>query len=278
MHFHDTYGQALANTLAALQAGITTYDASAGGLGGCPYAKSATGNLATEDLVWMLHRPRHRARRRPRRRSSRPASGWPGTSAAPARRPSCGRWQNPQHEPAGLPAHRCAEDRHDLPPGPARAQREDAGRARRALPDHLAAGQPRARALPRRARPARPGLGRRARARRGQLGRAGPPGPPPLRHRRDQPRDPRAGDARPGGPGDARPRRQRDPRRLHRPRPRPAGPGRVAGEHQAGPARGATRASSTGSRRAAPGSAGRSTCRGCSAPGAPGCRRSRCTW
>ena len=54
MHFHDTYGQALANTFAALRAGITTYDASAGGLGGCPYAKSATGNLATEDLVWML--------------------------------------------------------------------------------------------------------------------------------------------------------------------------------------------------------------------------------
>src|SRR3954452_6292620 len=54
MHFHDTYGQALANTFAALQAGITTYDASAGGLGGCPYARSATGNLATEDLVWML--------------------------------------------------------------------------------------------------------------------------------------------------------------------------------------------------------------------------------
>ena len=54
MHFHDTYGQALANTYAALESGITTFDASAGGLGGCPYAKSATGNLATEDLVWML--------------------------------------------------------------------------------------------------------------------------------------------------------------------------------------------------------------------------------
>jgi hydroxymethylglutaryl-CoA lyase len=54
MHFHDTYGQALANTLAALRSGVTTYDASAGGLGGCPYAKSATGNLATEDLVWFL--------------------------------------------------------------------------------------------------------------------------------------------------------------------------------------------------------------------------------
>ena len=54
VHFHDTYGQALANTLAALEAGVRTVDASAGGLGGCPYAESATGNLATEDLVWML--------------------------------------------------------------------------------------------------------------------------------------------------------------------------------------------------------------------------------
>ena len=54
VHFHDTYGQALANTLAALRTGVTTVDASAGGLGGCPYAESATGNLATEDLVWML--------------------------------------------------------------------------------------------------------------------------------------------------------------------------------------------------------------------------------
>ena len=54
VHFHDTYGQALANTLAALREGVTTVDASAGGLGGCPYAVSATGNLATEDLVYML--------------------------------------------------------------------------------------------------------------------------------------------------------------------------------------------------------------------------------
>jgi hydroxymethylglutaryl-CoA lyase len=54
MHFHDTYGQALSNAMAALHCGVTTFDASAGGLGGCPYAKSATGNLATEDLVWML--------------------------------------------------------------------------------------------------------------------------------------------------------------------------------------------------------------------------------
>lgn len=54
VHFHDTYGQALANTLAALAHGVTVVDSSAGGLGGCPYAMSATGNLATEDLVWAL--------------------------------------------------------------------------------------------------------------------------------------------------------------------------------------------------------------------------------
>jgi hydroxymethylglutaryl-CoA lyase len=54
VHFHDTYGQALANTLAALQSGVSIVDASAGGLGGCPYAESATGNLATEDLIWQL--------------------------------------------------------------------------------------------------------------------------------------------------------------------------------------------------------------------------------
>lgn len=54
MHFHDTRGVALANTLAALEMGITTFDASAGGLGGCPFAPGASGNLATEDLVYML--------------------------------------------------------------------------------------------------------------------------------------------------------------------------------------------------------------------------------
>lgn len=55
LHFHDTRGTALANVLAGLQAGITIYDASIGGLGGCPYAPGASGNLATEDLVYMLH-------------------------------------------------------------------------------------------------------------------------------------------------------------------------------------------------------------------------------
>ncbi len=54
VHFHDTYGQALSNTVAALEAGVRTVDSSAGGLGGCPFAESATGNLATEDLVWLL--------------------------------------------------------------------------------------------------------------------------------------------------------------------------------------------------------------------------------
>ncbi|GAB3442825.1 hydroxymethylglutaryl-CoA lyase [Phycicoccus ginsengisoli] len=54
VHFHDTYGQALANTMTALRHGVRVVDASTGGLGGCPYAKSATGNLATEDLVWAL--------------------------------------------------------------------------------------------------------------------------------------------------------------------------------------------------------------------------------
>jgi hydroxymethylglutaryl-CoA lyase len=54
VHFHDTRGTALANVLAALQEGIAIVDSSAGGLGGCPYAPGASGNLATEDLLYML--------------------------------------------------------------------------------------------------------------------------------------------------------------------------------------------------------------------------------
>ncbi|MDB9958534.1 hydroxymethylglutaryl-CoA lyase [Oceanospirillaceae bacterium] len=54
-HCHNTYGQALANVLCMLEAGVTTFDSSVAGLGGCPYAKGASGNLATEDLVYMLH-------------------------------------------------------------------------------------------------------------------------------------------------------------------------------------------------------------------------------
>jgi len=53
-HFHDTYGQALANTLAALELGVAVFDSSVAGLGGCPYAKGATGNVATEDVLYML--------------------------------------------------------------------------------------------------------------------------------------------------------------------------------------------------------------------------------
>lgn len=54
LHMHDTYGQALANVYAGLEEGVRIFDAAAGGVGGCPFAKSATGNLATDDLVWML--------------------------------------------------------------------------------------------------------------------------------------------------------------------------------------------------------------------------------
>lgn len=55
MHFHDTYGQALANLLACLDEGITVVDSSVAGLGGCPYARGASGNVATEDVVYLLH-------------------------------------------------------------------------------------------------------------------------------------------------------------------------------------------------------------------------------
>jgi hydroxymethylglutaryl-CoA lyase len=54
-HFHDTYGQALSNTLAALQMGVWNFQSSVAGLGGCPYAKGATGNVSTEDVVYLLH-------------------------------------------------------------------------------------------------------------------------------------------------------------------------------------------------------------------------------
>ena len=55
MHFHDTFGQALVNTLVSLEHGIRTFDSAVGGLGGCPYSPGATGNVATEDLVYMIH-------------------------------------------------------------------------------------------------------------------------------------------------------------------------------------------------------------------------------
>ena len=55
VHFHDTYGQALANILACLDAGVRIVDSAVAGLGGCPYAKGASGNVASEDVVYMLH-------------------------------------------------------------------------------------------------------------------------------------------------------------------------------------------------------------------------------
>jgi hydroxymethylglutaryl-CoA lyase len=60
VHFHDTRGVGLANAFAAIEAGVTVLDSSCGGLGGCPFAPAATGNIATEDLVWMLHRAGYR--------------------------------------------------------------------------------------------------------------------------------------------------------------------------------------------------------------------------
>src|SRR5205085_11122365 len=54
-HYHDTYGQALANIYASLEVGVRSFDASVAGLGGCPYAVGASGNVATEDVVYMLH-------------------------------------------------------------------------------------------------------------------------------------------------------------------------------------------------------------------------------
>ncbi len=56
VHFHDTRNTGIANTVAAMQAGVTVLDASIGGIGGCPFAPDATGNIATEDLVYALHR------------------------------------------------------------------------------------------------------------------------------------------------------------------------------------------------------------------------------
>jgi len=55
MHFHDTYGQGVANVLASLEEGISVFDSSVAGLGGCPYAPGASGNVATEDVLYLLH-------------------------------------------------------------------------------------------------------------------------------------------------------------------------------------------------------------------------------
>ena len=97
-HFHDTRGTALANVSAALAAGVRTFDASTGGTGGCPYAPGAAGNLATEDLVYLLDGegcehgvdlPRAARGRAPRRGAARPPArleGRPGGRVVPGRR------------------------------------------------------------------------------------------------------------------------------------------------------------------------------------------------
>ena len=113
-HFHDTYGQALANIYAALELGIATFDASVAGLGGCPYAKGATGNVATEDVLFMLERAGHRDRHRRstagrcRRRSSPACSAGSRcrarrTRCSPSgpRRPRRRRPTAPEHGAAG---------------------------------------------------------------------------------------------------------------------------------------------------------------------------------
>ena len=124
VHFHDTYGQALSNALAALRHGVTTFDASAGGLGGCPYAESATGNLATEDLVWMLNGLgiETGVDLEPLVATS---AGWPGRLGRPSPsrvRPGAamGQGRIARHDSSRVPPRRGAEDGHDVPPGPAR--------------------------------------------------------------------------------------------------------------------------------------------------------------
>ena len=82
VHFHDTYGQALANILARLELGVAAVDSSVAGLGGCPYAKGASGNVATEDVVYMLRRARRRDRRRSRRRGCCRVVDFGGAGAA----------------------------------------------------------------------------------------------------------------------------------------------------------------------------------------------------
>ena len=151
----------------ALQAGITTFDASAGGLGGCPYAKSATGNLATEDLVWMLTGLgiEHGVDLDALVATSAWMAGQLGRPSPSAVVRALAALIGPCMSRRVYLHIGAPEDRHDVPAGPARAQREVAGRPRRPLPDASPLVSPGALPVPRRPRPARPGLGRHARAR-----------------------------------------------------------------------------------------------------------------
>ena len=89
-HFHNTRGQGLANVLAALEAGVASFESSFGELGGCPVPKGATGNIATEDLVSMLHEMGDRHRHRPRA-AARLRAGGAGGARPAAERPSAHR-------------------------------------------------------------------------------------------------------------------------------------------------------------------------------------------
>ncbi len=274
MHFHDTYGQALANTLAALRAGITTFDASAGGLGGCPYAKSATGNLATEDLVWILTglgiehgvdldalvatstwlaghlgRPSPSAVVRARSLVEEAPSG-PSrdlrerTASVTGSRDGRCATSSTGGGPATIGGMSRVVHLHIGAPktGTTYLQHRlsrnvaHARQARRPHPHQEPAGLAGAVPVPRGARPARPGLGRPARSRRRRVAPAGAPAAQQVRHQHRQPRDPRA---RPSPDVIAKAMRDLEGCEVHVVySARDLGPRAargLAGEHQAGP-------------------------------------------
>ena len=220
MHFHDTYGQALANTYSALQSGITTYDASAGGLGGCPYAKSATGNLATEDLVWMLNGLgiEHGVDLD----ALVATSAWMAGELGPpvSRRPCVRALSQSEHVSRRVYLHVGApktgttylQDRLALNAdlaAPARLPLPDRARTATCSWPRSTCSTGRGAACGRRPRASGTALVRRARRARG--------------HRRDQPRDPRRRQTRRGAAGAVRPVVRRGARRLQRARRRPSG-------------------------------------------------------
>ena len=128
-HFHDTYGQALTNVYAAMETGVATFDCSVAGLGGCPYAKGATGNVASEDVVYLHGRARHRNGRRSHAapRGGTANLGCPRASARVARRARArGERAQSRHERSNVRA-----TRHTRPRAVALHQRVRAGRRRR---------------------------------------------------------------------------------------------------------------------------------------------------
>ena len=287
MHFHDTYGQALANTYSALQAGITTFDASAGGLGGCPYAKSATGNLATEDLVWLLtglgieHGVDLDAAGRDQRLDGRPPRpSQPvgrGPRAGTRERSSTGatvstaRPRLPRTSGARRPGHAYLQDRlalntkslaeHDVH-FPTRSPLVSPGLFHfRAALDLLGQdwGGP-----PGHAEGSWDALVRRVRRKNGTV---------LISHEILAPRAGRGDRRAPSATWTAPSSTSSTPSATSPGRSRR--PGRRASSRAAS---GATGASSTGSSTASRGSPAPSTCRSCSPAGAPACRPSRSTW